>query len=346
MLAIVRSCDDIAADLMTAGDHTNPRIDGGSTPLSPSDLVVVVGAFTLDDIVLPDGTTHMATLGGNCIHAATAVLVAGASAAIVARRGEDFPATALMALAHAGVDLSSVTNASALTIRNWVVYEWDGRRTWINRTSADRHDELTPHPTDLDTSLLGRARVIHIAALPLHISEALIAHISKIAPRALVTLDTHEDWLANVRDTVLRLARDVDVFAPSLEELLQLTDARGPVEALFELLAVGCRRVVLKAGGSGAYVLDEGQILHVPALESSAVDTTGAGDAFCGGLAAGLARRLTLVDSVCLGAAVAGTAISAVGSLRLLDVGQDRDRIHAAGRDLARRVRPVSEPGR
>ena len=74
---------------------------------STTDLVVVAGAFTLDDIVLPDGTTHMATLGGNCVHAATAVLVGGAAVAIVARLGEDFPASAMAALADAGVDLSS-----------------------------------------------------------------------------------------------------------------------------------------------------------------------------------------------------------------------------------------------
>jgi ribokinase len=89
-------------------------------------------------------------------------------------------------------------------------------------------------------------------------------------------------------------------------------------------------------------VLDEAQILHVPALETTALDTTGAGDAFCGGLAAGLARGMTVVESAGLGAAVAGAAISAVGSLRLLHLDRDLGSVRAAGHDLANRARVVS----
>ena len=43
-------------------------------------------------------------LGGNSVHAATAVVAAGATAALVARRGEDFPPEALAALAAEGID--------------------------------------------------------------------------------------------------------------------------------------------------------------------------------------------------------------------------------------------------
>ncbi len=115
---------------------------------------------------------------------------------------------------------------------------------------------------------------------------------------------------------------------------------------------------MVKAAQAGAYLLADDRIVHVPALRTSVADSTGAGDAFCGGLAAGLARGLSLLESVGLGAAVAGTAITASGSLRLLEVGRDRPGIAAAGRRLAeaatdagrrprrqRRRRRLQQPG-
>ena len=69
------------------------------------ELVLVIGNLTIDDVVLPDGTTRMARLGGNSVHAATAAVTGGASAALAARRGEDFPPGALAALPQHSQDV-------------------------------------------------------------------------------------------------------------------------------------------------------------------------------------------------------------------------------------------------
>src|SRR5262249_35218876 len=115
----------------------------------------------------------MSTLGGNSVHAATAVITAEASAAIVARRGEDFPADALTALAAAGVDLSGLVAITGPTVRNWVVYEEDGRRHWLYRTPPERSKQVAPEPSDLAGELLGRAAVVHVAAMPLASAERI-----------------------------------------------------------------------------------------------------------------------------------------------------------------------------
>ena len=306
-----------------------------SQDLASPPLVVVVGNLTIDDVVLPTGVTRMATLGGNSVHAATAVVTAGASAALVARRGEDFPAGALDALAASGVDLSGLAEIAGPTVRNWVVYEADGRRQWLYRTPPGRSEQVAPEPSDLRPALLGRAAVVHVAAMPLGHAERIVAHVREQAPGALITLDTHESWDSAVAGRVLALASSVDWFVPSMEELAELTGAGSPVPALSLVAAAGVGRAVAKAAAAGAYVLDGGRITHVPALRAEVADSTGAGDAFCGGLAAGLARGLSIVEAVGLGAAVAGTAITASGSLRLFEVGRDRRGIAAAGQRLA-----------
>src|SRR6266436_2744431 len=106
----------------------------------------VVGNLTIDDVVLPTGVTRMARLGGNSVHAATAVVTAGAKAALIARRGDDFPRGALTALAEAGVDLGSLVEIAGPTVRNWVIYEEDGSRRWLYRTPADRSEQVAPQP--------------------------------------------------------------------------------------------------------------------------------------------------------------------------------------------------------
>ena len=310
-----------------------------------SELVLVIGNLTIDDVVLPDGSTHMATLGGNSVHAATAVVTAGAGAALVARRGEDFPPGALTALAGAGIDLAGLTDIPGPTVRNWVVYEADGRRHWLYRTPPERSAEVAPEPADLDPALLRRAAVVHVAAMPLGNAERIVAHVRRQAPGALVTVDTHESWDAGVAGRVLALARQASLFVPSLAELAELTGAGDPAGGLRALAAAGLPRAVVKAAAAGAYVLEGDRITRVPATETAVTDSTGAGDAFCGGLAAGLARGLGLVESAGLGAAVAAAAITASGSLRLLRPGLDRAGIAATGRRLAAAAADVDQRG-
>ena len=285
--------------------------------------VVVVGNLTIDDVILADGTSLMGSLGGNSVHTSAAALAGGASVTVVARRGEDFPADATQRLTAAGIDLRHVVDVPGPTVRNWVIYEPDGRRHWVYRTAASRSAEVAPRPEDV-TSVVPGAAVVHVAAMPLSHAEAVVAEVRRVAPDALITLDTHEGWAAPDEPTtsterVLALARAVDLFEPSLEELRDLTATDTPQEGLAALASAGLTQAVVKAGADGAYVLQDGAVTHVPAAEVEVADTTGAGDSFCGGVAAGLARGLSLADAVALGVATAGRAIQSSGSLRLLD---------------------------
>jgi sugar/nucleoside kinase (ribokinase family)/fructoselysine-6-P-deglycase FrlB-like protein len=308
--------------------------------------VVVVGNLTIDDVVQPDGRTAMGTLGGNTVHSATAALACGADVAVVTRKGEDFSPEALDALAAAGIDVSGVVATSGPTVRNWVVYEHDGRRRWLYRTPAARSAEVAPQPQDLNGEVLRGAAVVHVAAMPLLNAERVVAAARALAPGARITLDTHEDWVAPVRDRLLALASAVDLFVPSLEELQELTSTRTAEDGLRALAEAGLTAAVVKAGADGAYLLQDGAICHLPALVTDPVDTTGAGDAFCGGLAAGLATGSDLLTATALGAAAAGVAIRSSGSLRLLDPSVNPAVLRQDGADLAARAVWVTRAAR
>ena len=307
--------------------------------------VIVVGNLTIDDVIRPDGSSQMGTLGGNSVHAAAAVLTWTCEVGVVARCGTDFPAPALARLREAGADTGGIRPVDGPTVRNWVIYEADGTRNWVYRTPRGRGAEVAPRSGDIPDPWLDRVPppVVHIAAMPLAAATAIAGAVRARARGAVITLDTHEDWRPG-RD-VLETARMVDVFVPSRDELAELMGYDDPQRAAADLLAAGVKCVVIKLGGDGALVAGPGSPpVRVPAAQVEVVDPTGAGDSFCGGFAAGLALGDDTAGAARRGCVTAAAAIGATGSLRLLDRGGlARDLL--AGRHPAR-VATAVRPGR
>lgn len=302
-------------------------------PPDPSGRVVVLGNLTIDDIVRADGRTSMGTLGGNSVHAAVAAHVNGARTSMVARKGDDFPDDAVSRLSMSGID-SWLVPVPGPTVRNWVLYEDDGRRQWCYRTDPSRGSEVAPAPEDIPSRLLAGSPVVHIAAMPLPAAERLVDHVRATSPTAITTLDTHEDWVPSHQDRLLALARRVDVFLPSAEELTALTGESDAVDGIAVLASHALRQVIVKAGADGAYVLDGARVWHVETPRVDVQDVTGAGDTFCGAVAASLAAGEPLEMAARRGCATAAVAIQTSGSMRLLDTGRDSAELADAARQL------------
>ena len=106
-------------------------------------------------------------------------------------------------------------------------------------------------------------------------------------------------------------------------ETLALCDVVIPNEHEVELLggvdhilALGAKAVVVTLGSRGAKLCrpDEPDVL-VPAFRVDPVDTTAAGDAFCGGFAAALAAGSEIVDALRFAAATAALATTKAGAV-------------------------------
>jgi ribokinase len=95
------------------------------------------------------------------------------------------------------------------------------------------------------------------------------------------------------------LAR-VDILVPNQTELATLTGHDGPITAeIATTLAttLPSQAVVVTLGADGALVVDRGAVTHVSAPSVTPVDTTAAGDSFCGALADALVRGESLIDA-------------------------------------------------
>ena len=263
--------------------------------------VIVVGNLTIDDVVLPDGTTRMSSVGGNSLYTLLGARLWQSQVGVVTRRGEDFPRDLTEMLKSLVVAMDGIVDIPGPTVRNWVVYESSGERHWIYRTPRERSRQVAVQPGDVPVAWLQAQPppVVHVAGMPLDAAEAIVDTVRRFAPHAIITLDTHEDYVVDYRQRLRALATRVDAFLPSRAELADLVGYDDPRRALATLVSLPTPIIGIKMGEEGALVWDKAQgILHeVGIAQGPVVDVTGAGDAFCGGFAAGLSLGCSPLES-------------------------------------------------
>lgn len=97
----------------------------------------------------------------------------------------------------------------------------------------------------------------------------------------------------------------------ALEKLSQ-DDAQEVGRQLIEL---GARRVVITLGEHGSLFLDRQTQIYTPAFKITAVDTTAAGDAFCGAFATALSKELPIDYSLKFASAAGAIAATTAGAV-------------------------------
>jgi sugar/nucleoside kinase (ribokinase family)/fructoselysine-6-P-deglycase FrlB-like protein len=286
--------------------------------------VIVVGNLTIDDVVLPDGTTRMSSVGGNSLYTALGVRLWQPHVGLVTRRGEDFPRDLTSVLHGLGVATDGIVDIAGPTVRNWVVYENNGDRHWIYRTPRERSREVAVQAVDLPVEWLEvePPPVVHITAMPLAAAEAIVDAVRRLSARAIITLDTHEDYVVDYRQRLRDLAARVDAFLPSRAEVADLVGYDDPHRALSTLMSLPTPIIVIKLGADGVLVWDkaQGTVYQVGIARGPVVDVTGAGDAFCGGFAAGLSFGCSALESAQRGTISASYAVAGFGSPQLTQV--------------------------
>jgi ribokinase len=292
-----------------------------------SHRVLVLGSFVADVAFraarLPAwGETLMGSgfalgPGGKGSNQAVAAARAGASVQMACKLGDDaFGQLARTTWAESGIDASLTKNCPTATgAAAILIDEAHGENAIIVVPGACF--TLMPDEVDAMADAIRGARVL---LTQLEMPVETVERGLKIAREAgvITILNPAPAPIAPLPDSLLALA---DFVVPNETEAAILTGL--PVETIEQaeraaaaLQRRGARHVILTLGARGALVrTKEGETTLTPAIDAGEVlETTGAGDAFCGGFAAALAEEQTLLDAVRFGCATAGISVTRAGT--------------------------------
>jgi len=85
-------------------------------------------------------------------------------------------------------------------------------------------------------------------------------------------------------------------------------------KAARELLKLGCKTAIITLGARGSYVASADFTGFVPAFKVKAVDTTAAGDVYCGSLAVAMVEGKSLTDAVKFAGAASAISVTRLGA--------------------------------
>lgn len=121
-------------------------------------------------------------------------------------------------------------------------------------------------------------------------------------------------------------ARRIDAGLMNLIDILVVNETEAEIisgekindigeEAMVDkLLALGAKTVVLTLGKKGCFLKNEHEFYMAPAFHVKALDTTAAGDTFCGALAAGLSRGYSWKEALKFATAAAAICVTRMGA--------------------------------
>ena len=300
-----------------------------------SPRVVVAGNLSLDDTINPGGTVPLAA-GGDALYAALGVAAWGLPPTILTLVGDDYPAGFRASIDASGIDTSKIRGVPGPTVHYQVTNFADGTREYRWISPETRLAATSPQTADY-AALEGSAW-LHIAAMPVE-NQELGVRAAREA-RVPYSLDPHEEYVRGFEPRLQAMVEGAAFLPSELEARLLFPDLEslGPVDFAFtaaqHLDAWRPFLVAIKLGSLGSVVRWGGRAVHVPAPFVNVIDSTGAGDAWCGGFVVGwLATLDARVGAVC-GTVAAGEIIGRVGALAAEDRTTVADRIARAGQLL------------
>jgi len=282
--------------------------------------VVILGVFVADtayraaraprlgETIL--GTDFKLGPGGKGSNQAVAAGRLGTDVTFVTRLGRDaFADMARATWKEAGVKPAVIETPESYTGAAYIfVEETTGNNAIIVCPGAATL--ISPADIDANAALI-RSAGVFVTQLEQPLDAALRA--LEIAREAGVTTILNPAPAARLPDRIYALS---DYLTPNETETEELTGLK--VEGLDDarragdrLLAMGVGTAIITLGEKGALLHGRDQSAHVPAVQAGpVVETTGAGDAFNGGLATALARGASPLEAVRFACAVAGISVT------------------------------------
>jgi ribokinase len=274
-------------------------------------MIVVVGSVNQDLVARVEhhpvpgetvlGSGHETMPGGKGANQAVAAARLGSDVVFVGRSGADEAGRDLVGeFEREGVDVAHLTVDPVAPSGLAIITIDDAAENTIV-VSPGANGNVSPSDVEGASAALMAATV---TLLQLEIPmDAVLAAAG--ASEGIVILNA-----APATHLPAALLNSIDVLVVNRGELATLTGSGDPLSARSLPVPV----TVVTLGGEGAHIIRADTRESVAAIDVTPVDTTGAGDTFCGALAAGLDDGLSLESSVRRAVVAGSLAVTAIGA--------------------------------
>ena len=286
--------------------------------------ITILGVFVADTAYRADrpprmgetilGNSFVLGPGGKGSNQSVAVARLGADVHFITKLGEDaFADLAMNTWKEAGVKPAVTRNRDSYT---GAAYIFVDDATGDNAIIISPGIAATINPADIEAhrAVIAGAKVfVTQLEQPLDAAE----HALSIARAGGAVTILNPAPAAELSDALLGLC---DYVTPNESEAEALTgiavsSVSDATRAAEMLMARGAGAAIITLGEAGCLFHDGKDARHIPAMDAGPVhETTGAGDAFNGGFAAGLARGLSPMEAIGMGTATAAISVTRAGT--------------------------------
>ena len=281
--------------------------------------VVVVGSANTDMVVktahIPGpgetvlGGEFIMAAGGKGANQAVAAARLGAQVTFVARLGTDvFGDQAVAGYQREGIDTSYIVRdpetASGVAL---IFVDAAGENSIAVASGANAC--LAPADVERASGAIANADVLLVQ---LEIPIASVRRAVELAHQAGTRVVLNPAPAKEIDPALLAL---VSIATPNEHEIKVIVGEAERQRSIDSMLHAGTETVLVTLGRQGVlWARRDGRQELVPAFSVTAVDTTGAGDAFNGGLACALARGLPMAEAIRYANAVGALAVTQMGA--------------------------------
>ncbi|MEM9365031.1 MAG: adenosine kinase [Planctomycetota bacterium] len=261
------------------------------------------------------GTPHRCA-GGSAANTIAALADFGGNGAFLGKIGDDETGSFFVEdLRRLGVTLDLKPTDAVPTGTCAVLITDDAQRTMLTNLGASAH----LCAADVDEAVIANSRYVYIEGYLLGGPESKAAAYRTMelakANDVKVALTVSDPFLVNMlRDEMWEMIRGpVDLLFCNEEEAKSLTGLDDPIACANEIHA-HAENVALTLGEKGAIVMHAKEAIPIEGVSVDAIDTTGAGDMFAGGLLYGITNGLSWRQAGHLASHAASRVVAQMGA--------------------------------
>ncbi len=172
----------------------------------------------------------------------------------------------------------------------------------------------------LSASMIDRSKKViqdaSLVVLQCEILPATIEHVIDICSNVNVPVMLNLAPARNIKKEVFKKLKFLVVNETEAQFLTRIENVNlsNTDEASALLLEMGCENVIITLGENGSFMASNLTSYHIPSFKVKAVDTTAAGDVYCGSLATAISEDKDLRKAVTFASAASAIAVTRLGA--------------------------------